>query len=140
MKLMEKETPVAPKARRVATPRTALRPKLTIHARVVDGPSRQRRLAIEAWVNRAVTFAAIVGVTYVGSTLAGYVGLERARQSVRRSEVRAAYARKEAKSARAAIETLTSPATLRDWASGHGFAPGQAIDATVHGATFVARR
>ena len=140
MKLLEKETLAAPKARRVATVRNVPRPKIALTARVVPGEARQRRLRIEAWANRAVAFAAIVGVTYIGSTLTGYVRLENARQSARRSEVRASYARKEAKAARASIEALTSPAALRDWAAGHGFVPGQAIDSPAHGVSLVARR
>ena len=140
MKLLEKETLVAPRARRVAIEGVAPRNRVKLTACVVPGGARRRRLAIEAWANRSVSFAAIVGVVYVGSTLAGYVGLERARQSVRRSEVRAAFARKEAKDARASIEALTSPASLRDWAAAHGFVPGQAIDPPAHGATLVAKR
>ena len=140
MKLLEKEPLVAPKARRIATVPAAPRPKVTVRARVVPGAARRRDAALEIWISRTVAFAAIVGMTYVGSTLAGYVGLERARQAVRRSEVRASYARKEAKAARASIETLTSPAALRVWASAHGFVPGQSVEISAHGESLVAHR
>jgi hypothetical protein len=62
-----------------------------------------------------------MGLTYVFSTLAGYVSLEGARQTARRGIERATYARAEAKEARTAIEALTNPTALRAWADGHGF-------------------
>lgn len=143
MKLLEKEPLVAPQARPVAAPRPVARPNLEVRARVVSRPAHRRNAALETWLNRTVAFAAIVGVTYVGSTLAGYVMLERTHQSVRRAEARADFARSEAKEARASIEALTSPAVLRAWASGHGFVPTKALDplpTRTHGETLVARR
>ena len=147
MKTLEKETLVAPKARRVATarpvPGAVARPEIAIRARVVKRSVARRNAALELWTARAIAFAAIAGFTYVGSTLAGYVGLERARQSVRLSDSRAKFARGEAKDARAGIEALTAPAVLDEWARSHRFVPGEAaepIPPQTPGATFVAHR
>lgn len=143
MKLLEREEIVAPKTRTVSAPhsrksRSAAKPTIKINARVVTRPATRRKTNV---AGRIATFVAVLGLTYVSSTLAGYVALERARQATRHGSERAAYARQEAKKAREAIETLTNPTVLRVWADAHGFVAGQAPEADLpHGGTLVAQR
>lgn len=125
MKLLERETvTTAPQPGRVAAPRPVVRetpvvkPDLHVRARVVTRPKVRRKSGIGG---KVVTFGVVMGLTYVFSTLAGYVTLEGARQTARRGIERATFARSEAKEARQAIETLTNPAALRAWADMHGF-------------------
>lgn len=129
MKLLEKDTALAPRGDRIApsglVTRPSVRPNIALRTRIVARPTR-RRLALGALVNRTMIFAATMGLAYFASTLGGYVLLERARQDARRGEERAAYAQKEAKEAKEAIEALTNPSTLRMWAETHGFVPGEA--------------
>jgi len=131
MKLLEREnTVVLPPVRPVAAPRREVRPEpvvrpdIHVRARVVTRPRVRRKSDLGA---RVVTFGAIMGLTYVFSTLAGYVSLEGARQTARRGIERATYARAEAKEARTAIEALTNPTALRAWADGHGFVETGAV-------------
>ena len=131
MKLLEREKVTThTKARTLVAPRPvgsrSATPKITVRAHVVSRPSPRRGAGLGELCNRIVAFAAVVGVTYVGSTLGGYVMLERARQSARHGEQRAVYARAEAKAARASIEALTNPTGLRTWADAHGFEAGPA--------------
>lgn len=143
MKLLEKERVVAPKAptrraRALVAPRLVERPTVVLRTRSAARPSLRRNAALSDATGRLVVFAAIVGLTYVGSTLGGYVMLERARQTARHGIQRAAFARAEAKQARASIEALTNPADLNAWATVHGFVPGQATG--LHGSGLVAQR
>lgn len=129
MKVLEREREVVsrqPGARALVAPRPVERPRIEVRGRVTTRSAPRRNAALETLCNRTVAFAAILGVTYVGSTLAGYVTLERARQSARHGEARATYARAEAQEARASIEALTNPTALRAWADAHGFVPAQA--------------
>lgn len=133
MKLLERENvAVSSPSRSVGLPRRELRqepvvrPNLHVRARVVTRPRLRRKSDLGA---RAFTFGAIMVLTYVFSTLAGYVTLEGARQSARRGMERAAFARSEAKDAREAIEALTNPTALRAWADGHGFVEAGAVPA-----------
>lgn len=138
MKLLEREEIVVPKTRTVVAPRSVAKPTIKVRARVVTRPAPRRKSNVGA---RAATFVAILGLTYVSSTLAGYVALERARQATRHGADRATYARQEAKKAREAIETLTNPTVLRVWADAHGFVAGEAPRPELpHGGTLVARR
>ena len=121
MKLLEKDRVVARKAhvaapRPVVAPRPVTKPAIAVRARVVSRPATRRHVRRDEVLNRVVAFAAILGVTYVGSTLAGYVMLERARQSARHADGRASFDRAEAQAARASIEALTNPTTLHAWA------------------------
>ena len=135
MKVLEKERVVAPPersgrghvrvARAVAAPRPTAQPAVTLRTRVVPA-TRRRNAALAEFCNRVVAFSAIVGLTYVGSTLGGYVMLERARQASRHGVERATYARSQAKAARASIESLTNPSDLGAWGKAHGFVPGGA--------------
>ena len=132
MKLLEKErievaTPTpTPTPTRVVAPRPVATPTIRVRARVVSRPAPKRSRGAELVVARTVMFCAIMGLTYVSSTLGGYVMLERARQLGRHGAERAAYARVEATSARESIEALTNPAALGAWAKAHGFVPGGA--------------
>jgi hypothetical protein len=120
MKLLEKEgVVVAPVV--VARPTVETRPDIAVRGRVVR---RVRRNPLAEVCTRTAVLALAVGSVYVTSTLAGYVVLERARQSARHGAERAAYARAEAKAAREGIEALTNPAALRAWADAHGFVAG----------------
>lgn len=132
MKVLEKDQAVARKAhtaapRSVAAPRPVARPRIAVRARVVSRPAISRHARRDAALNRFVAFVAVLGVTYLASTMLGYVTLERARQSARHAEGRAAFARAEAQEARASIESLTNPAALRAWADAHGFEPTHAV-------------
>ena len=120
MKVLERERVVQGKARGLDAPRPVARPSVSVRSRRVAGPAR-RTAALGALCGRIVAFAAVVGVAYVGRTLAGYVALERARQGARHGEARASFARTEAESVRASIEALTNPGDLRAWADAHGF-------------------
>ena len=148
MKLLEKDRPATRRAhaaapRPVASPRSLAKPIVVVRARVVSRPAPYRHARRDAALNAVVAFAAVVGLTYVGSTLAGYVVLERARQSARHADARASYARSEAQSARTSIEALTNPAVLRTWAETHGFAsahPALAPTPDAKGSDLVARR
>ena len=143
MKLLDREEIVVPKTRTVVTPRSVVprptsKPTIKVRARVVTRPVTRRKANVAA---RAATFVAILGLTYVSSTLAGYVALERARQTTRHGADRATYARQEAQKAREAIETLTNPTALRVWADAHGFVAGQAPEPELpRGGTLVAQR
>ena len=138
MKLLEREEIVVPKTRTVVAPRPVAKPTIKVRARVLTRPATRRKASV---AGRAATFVAILGLTYVSSTLAGYVALERARQTSRHGADRAAYARQEAKKAREAIEALTNPTALRVWADAHGFVAGQAPQPEpLHGGTLVAQR
>lgn len=147
MKTLEKEKVVARKSRSVASlkpaahspaaPSPAVRPTVSVRARVVARPSRRSRVLADL-LTRTVVFASVLGVTYFASTLGGYVVLERARQGARHGTERAAYARAEAQEARESIEVLTNPTTLRAWAETHGFVAGEAT--VTHGDALVAHR
>ena len=100
MKLLEREEIVVPKTRTATVRRPVAKPSIEVRARVVTRPATRRKSNVAA---RAATFVAILGLTYVSSTLAGYVALERARQASRHGSERAVYARQEAKKAREAI-------------------------------------
>ncbi len=140
MKLLEREKVTThTKARTLVAPRPVSKPTITVRARVVSRPVPRRGAGLGELCNRVVAFAAIVGVTYVGSTLGGYVMLERARQIARQGEQRAVYARAEAKAARASIEALTNPAGLRTWADAHGFEAGRSEAAPARVTGYVAR-
>lgn len=130
MKLLEKETVHVARPRAFAPALPAAPPRVAIRARVVERsvPGRPTKSSGEV-LNRIVAFAFILGVTYVGSTLMGYVALERARQGVRQGAERAAFARAEARLARVSIENLTDPAMLHAWADAHGFVAGGALEA-----------
>lgn len=142
MKLLDKEPIVAPRARALmpnAVVRTETLPSISVRARVVRRPKAIPLSATEV-LNGIVAFAAIFGVVYVGSTLLGYVGLERARQTARHGADRAAFARSQAEAARASIEALTSPNALGAWATTHGFAPAAPITLSKPGSVLVAQR
>ena len=142
MKVLEKDKVVARKgqarvARAVVAARPVARPAVAVRARVLPATKR-RSAALAEFSSRMVVFATLVGLTYVGSTLGGYVMLERARQTARHGTERAAFARAEAREARASIEALTNPSAMSAWATAHGFVAGQATE--IHGGDLVAGR
>jgi hypothetical protein len=136
MKLLEKEEVVVRTPRQVVG-RPVAKPTIAVRARVVTRPAKRKR-GFDLLAARATAFAAIVGLTYVSSTLAGYVALERARQSARHGAERAGFARREAKEAREAIESLTNPTALHAWANSRGFVAEEA-PVPPHGGGLVAR-
>ena len=124
MNLLEKEKIATATPRALVAPRPIAKPTIRVRARVVSYPAARRAARGGQIVGRLTLFFGLVGLTYVSSTLGGYVMLERARQQGRHGEERAAYARREASAARESIEALTNPAALRVWANGHGFVAG----------------
>lgn len=121
MKLLERENVEIAAPRSRVAPRPIAKPTIRINAHVVATPARRRSRSATGLATRLSMLAGLMGITYVSSTLAGYVMLERARQQGRHGEARATYARGEAAAARASIEALTNPATLHAWADAHGF-------------------
>ena len=141
MKLLEKEQIEVAIPPRVVAPRPVAKPTIRVRARVASRRASTRSRNAELFAARTIMFCAIMGLTYVSSTLGGYVMLERARQQGRHGAERAAYARVEATSARESIEALTNPAALGAWAKAHGFVPGGASNPTpTSGETRVAVR
>lgn len=82
---------------------------------------KARSQQLEVIAAKAVAFAFIVGVTYCGSSLAGYTLMEKTRKDTQRYHRRALSARQEAANIRTEVNALKGVASARDWAEFRGY-------------------
>lgn len=73
-------------------------------------------------------FAILVGITWIVSSLAGNVMVEKARRECIQSAKRAREARSSVVVLRRSIDSMTTYSAISDWATSHGFcAPDQSV-------------
>lgn len=98
----------------------------------IPSKTKKRAKASSATLTNAfaytLLFAALVGATWVISSLAGNVMVEKARRENIQSTRRAREARSSVAVLRRSIDSMTSYSAVSDWAISHGFrAPDQSV-------------
>lgn len=88
--------------------------------------ARASAISVSDFAAYAVLFLSLVGATWIVSSLAGNVMLEKARRESIQSTRRAREARSAVAVLRRTIDSMTSYSAINDWATSHGYrAPDQ---------------
>ena len=98
----------------IAQPIIETRPRLQV-------VRRTRPAVASTLLGRAALFVCLAGASFAAASLAGHVGVERARREGIRSAERARDARIETASLQARVEALRSISAIQGWAVSHGF-------------------
>lgn len=95
--------------------------KSTVPRRKARAKAKRRLRVPEAISKRAVSFVAILGMTYLASSLSGQVMVEKARQDAIRASQKALDARKVEAELSKRLDQMTGFNAIGQWAETHNF-------------------
>jgi hypothetical protein len=119
-------TPTPEKRRKHRARHRHTGPGPSVRVRTAPRAKAKSRLAISS---KLITFAIIVGFTFMASSLAGQVLVEKARREGIRATERARDARKAEAVLRQQVDALQSLDNVEAWATAHGFTAPDGIAA-----------